>query len=168
MKRIRCPKCEAPILFDDEKYQAGRTLVFQCPECNKQFKLRVNLSHSASEEEEEPIYARLTIIDNIFHLQQTLPLRKGVNVIGRHVKGTSINCPITTNDPSVDTKHCQIEVKQNKQGVWQFILKDCQSNTGTFVSNHILGLHETLHLDNDDVITIGATTMLFEKDEAIR
>lgn len=164
MKRIRCPKCEAPILFDDEKYQAGCTLVFECPECSKQFKLRVN-TPQAEEPEESPVYGRFTVIDNIFHLQQTLLLRKGLNIIGRHVKGTSINCPITTNDPSIDTKHCQVEVKQNKHGEWLFILKDCQSNTGTFVRNNVLGLNETLHLDNDEVVTIGATTMLFEKDE---
>lgn len=163
MKRIRCPKCEAPILFDDEKYQTGRTLVFECPECNKQFKLRVNAPKP--EEEEKTVYGKLIVIDNIFHLQQTLPLHKGINTIGRHVKGTAINCPITTNDPSIDTKHCQIEVKQNKHGKWLFILKDCQSNTGTFVRNHILGLNETLHIDTDDVITIGATTILFERNE---
>ena len=37
MKRVRCPKCENYITFDETKYTEGQSLVFQCPECNKQF-----------------------------------------------------------------------------------------------------------------------------------
>ena len=41
MKRIRCPKCDESILFDETKYEPGRVLVFECPECHKQFKIRI-------------------------------------------------------------------------------------------------------------------------------
>lgn len=41
MKRIRCPKCNNYIVFDETKYQGGKTLVFQCTECGKQFGIKL-------------------------------------------------------------------------------------------------------------------------------
>ena len=41
MKRVRCPKCDNFITFDETKYRAGQSLVFVCPQCNKQFGIRM-------------------------------------------------------------------------------------------------------------------------------
>ena len=41
MKKIRCPKCDESIMFDETQYEPGRILVFECPACHKQFKLRL-------------------------------------------------------------------------------------------------------------------------------
>ena len=35
MKRVRCPKCEQYITFDETQYTAGQSLVFKCPDCGK-------------------------------------------------------------------------------------------------------------------------------------
>ena len=35
MKRVRCPKCDNFITFDEKKYTEGQSLVFQCPDCGK-------------------------------------------------------------------------------------------------------------------------------------
>ena len=32
MKRVRCPKCDQFIIFDETKYEAGQSLVFECPD----------------------------------------------------------------------------------------------------------------------------------------
>ena len=53
MKRIRCPKCDEAILFDETQYEPGRSLVFECPECHKQFKLRIPMPKPVEEEVEE-------------------------------------------------------------------------------------------------------------------
>ena len=68
MKKIRCPKCDEPILFDDSLYTPGRTLVFECPSCRKQFKIRVGGKMLASpgtdtfgtDPEPEPLSRRST------------------------------------------------------------------------------------------------------------
>ena len=44
MKRVRCPKCDNYITFDENKYEAGQSLVFVCPNCNKQFGIRMGVS----------------------------------------------------------------------------------------------------------------------------
>ena len=86
MKKIRCPKCDEPIVFDDSLYTPGRTLVFECPSCRKQFKIRVGgkaltSQYSSSfgtdpEQEEKPAVGYLVVLENAFHLRQIVPLRR--------------------------------------------------------------------------------------------
>lgn len=175
MKRVRCPKCDSYITFDETKYQTGQQLVFQCPECSKQFGIRmgtVNVRDTRKnevldEEANKDQCGSIVVIENVFHYKQVLPLRMGDNVIGRYVKGTNINTPIETVDPSVDTKHCIIRVQRNKRGDLQYILRDAPSNTGTFYMNDILRDNEHVSLSDGDIITIGATTLILRtaKDE---
>lgn len=33
MKRVRCPKCDNYIQFDETKYEEGQSLVFVCDNC---------------------------------------------------------------------------------------------------------------------------------------
>lgn len=168
MKRIRCPKCDEAILFDETIYEAGRILVFECPECHKRFRLRIPAQKAAGADDadetdeaaELPVYGYLTVIENAFHFKQKLPLREGDNVVGRAVKGSDINAPIRTVDPSVDTTHCIVTVKPQPGGTARFLVKDAPSNTGTFVENRLLGLREQARIDDGDIITIGATTMI--------
>ena len=95
MKRLHCPKCDEPILFDDSLYQPGRTLVFECPSCRKQFKIRVgkgvkpsaegSLQNEGEEREEKEPVGYLVVIENAFHLRQEVPLYEGENRVGKHV-----------------------------------------------------------------------------------
>ena len=55
MKRVRCPKCDNFITFDETKYEAGQSLVFVCPNCNKQFGIRMGFSKLRETRTEEPI-----------------------------------------------------------------------------------------------------------------
>ena len=169
MKRIRCPKCDESIIFDENLYEAGRVLVFECPSCHKQFKIRIAVPKAnEEEEEEEPVYGKMIVIENAFHFKQEIPLHLGDNVIGRFVKGTKANAPIKTVDPSIDTTHCVIHVKL-KNGAPVFILRDGPSGTGTFYMNNILGVKEQVTIEEGAIVTIGATTMILrthdEEDE---
>lgn len=167
MKRIRCPKCEESILFDDKLYEPGRTLVFECPSCKKQFKLRIPAARPVpSETAEQAPAGTLVVIENAFHFKQEIPLYPGDNVIGRSVPGTKINAPITTVDPSVDTRHCIVHVGTAKNGSPVFTLRDAPSSTGTFLMNQLLGTKEKARISDGSVITIGATTMILRCAEA--
>lgn len=175
MKRIRCPKCDEPITFDDSLYTPGRILVFECPDCRKQFKIRVNVKTpvptSASsfedgdtdtEAEKTPL-GYLVVIENAFHLRQEVPLYEGENSIGRHVRGTNANAAFKTVDPSVDTTHCHITVSTNKQGKPKFVLRDGPSGTGTFLMNEILRNRDRVTIEDGAIITIGATTLILRE-----
>ena len=183
MKRIKCPKCDSYTTFDETKYSEGQTLVFECGECHKQFGIRLGTTrlHATRKDErrqdsstrhapttalfdEHTIGAQdcghLLVIENVFHFKQTLPLQMGDNVIGRYVRGTDINTPIETVDPSVDTTHCVINVRRDRMGRFIYTLRDAPSGTGTFVGNTILRDNDRLRISDGTIITIGATTMI--------
>lgn len=168
MKRVRCPKCDNYITFDETKYKEGQSLVFECEVCKKQFGIRIGQSKLRATQKEEVFdenenaeaYGSIVVVENVFHYKQILPLKPGDNVIGRYVKGTSISTPIETNDPSVDTKHCIINVKKDKKGKLVYTLRDAPSNTGTFYMNDILTDYDRVRLEDGAIITIGATTLI--------
>ena len=165
MKRIRCPKCDEAILFDETQYEPGRILVFECPGCSKKFRLRIPqpASEQPAEEAGPVVYGHLVVLENAFHFKQEIPLYEGENVVGRLVKGTKANAAIKTVDPSVDTTHCMVTVKPLPGGKAKFTLRDAPSNTGTFLHNELLGVKERVIISDGDIITIGATTMILRE-----
>ena len=178
MKRVRCPKCDHFIPFDETKYEAGQSLVFQCPECGKQFGIRMGVSKlRATQREEnesnraqfdsEPTgqYGSIIVIENVFHYKQTIPLVMGDNTIGRYQKGNPINTPIETVDPSVDLNHCILNVSRDKQGQLKYTLRDGNSNTGTFVDNVEIPPRERRIIEDGTLFTIGATSIILRGAE---
>ncbi len=161
MKRIACPKCGAYVTFDEKAYPANRVLVFTCPACNKQFKVRCKANEQDKEAEEPETFGILTVVANTFHETQEIKLHLGENVIGRYVKGTNANAAIITSDPSIDTTHCIVTVKFNKKGKIQHVLRDAPSNTGTFYQDEILRDCDRVNMEDGAIITIGATSMIF-------
>ena len=148
MKRVRCPKCENYITFDETKYTEGQSLVFQCPECNKQFGIRIGVSklkNTQKEENrqmadsnastEETPCGSIVVIENVFHYKV---------------------------DPSVDLNHCTINVSRNKQGRLKYILRDNNSNTGTFVENVEIPPRERRVIESGTLFTIGATSIILK------
>lgn len=170
MKRVRCPKCNNFITFDETKYKEGQRLVFQCGECGKTFGIKMGVSKlRAPQKEEKPEEVAenrgcgcIVVIENVFHYKQVIPLGMGDNVIGRYMKGSGINCPIETNDPSIDMNHCVINVSKDKHGRLKYVLRDGPSYTGTFVGNEILGDRERRVLEDGELFTIGATSIILQ------
>lgn len=160
MKRIACPKCGAYVTFDEKAYPVNRVLVFTCPACNKQFKVRCKTPEQENEETLET-FGTLNVVANTFHESQEIKLHLGDNVIGRYVKGTNANAPIITSDPSIDTTHCIVTVKTDKRGNIRHILRDAPSNTGTFYQDEILRDCDRINMEDGAIITIGATSMIF-------
>lgn len=175
MKRVRCPKCDNYITFDETKYQSGQSLVFECQECGKQFGIRIGVSKlRATQKDDNPEenankngYGSIIVIENVFHYKQVIPLQFGENIIGRYMKGSGVNTPIETNDPSIDITHCVITVKKDKHGKLQYILRDGPSYTGTFVDNEILGDRERRVLEDGALFTIGATSVILRTADSV-
>ncbi len=173
MKRVRCPKCDNFIIFDETKYTEGQSLVFQCPECGKQFGIRIGVSklrerqrdEHPDEQANENGYGSIVVIENVFHYKQVIPLQWGDNVIGRYQKGNPINTPFETVDPSVDLNHCTINVGRDKRGHLRYTLSDNNSNTGTFVADVELNPREKRIIDDGTLFTLGATSIILRAAE---
>lgn len=168
MKRVRCPKCDNYIIFDEKKYEDGQQLVFQCDECGKQFAIRMGVSKlhktqrdsNPEEDVQQTDCGTLHVIENVFHFKQVLPLQMGDNIIGKYAKGNEIHCPIESSDPSMDLHHCILNVSRDKRGNLRHILRDGPSFTGTFVDNNILGDRERRIIGHGTLFTIGATSVI--------
>ena len=174
MKRVRCPKCENYITFDETRYADGQSLVFQCPDCGKQFAIHMGVSklrdrqkdEHPDEQANEEGCGSLVVIENMFHYKQVLPLRMGDNVIGRYQKGNPINTAFETVDPSVDLNHCTVTVSRDKRGQLRYTLKDNNSNTGTFVDNIELTPRERRIIADGTLSTIGATSIMLRASDS--
>ncbi len=168
MKRVRCPKCDHYIIFDETKYTEGQSLVFQCEECGKQFGIRIGVAKlKATQKEDNPDEqaneggcGSIVVIENVFHFKQVIPLQMGDNVIGRYQKGNPINTAFETVDPSVDLNHCTINVSRNKRGELCYTLADNNSKTGTFVDNVEIKGKERRVIADGTLFTIGATSII--------
>lgn len=168
MKRIRCPKCENYLTFDETKYGEGQSLVFVCDHCKKQFSIRLGKTKMKATRKEEKLdenefkqeLGSITVIENVFGFKQVLPLSEGDNVVGRRQAGAPIEVPIETSDMSMDRRHCIINVKRNKQGAIVYTLRDAPSLTGTFLNNEILGDKDRVRIEDGAIVTIGATTFI--------
>lgn len=174
MKRVRCPKCDNYITFDETKYTAGQSLVFQCPECGKQFGIRIGVSklrdtqkveNNIQTPDEESHVGYITVIENVFHYKQVIPLQMGDNVIGRYQKGNPVNTPFETVDPSVDLNHCTLNVSRDKKGRLRYTLRDNNSNTGTFVDNVEIPPRERRIIEDGTLFTLGATSIILKTGE---
>lgn len=173
MKRIRCPKCENYLQFDETKYSEGQSLVFVCEHCGKQFSIRLGKTKMRAPQKEEKVdeeefkdsFGSITVIENVFGFKQVLPLQEGNNVIGRRCVGTDINTPIESSDMSMDRRHCIINVKRNKQGKLIYTLSDGPSLTGTFLNNEILNDKDRIRIEDGAIVTIGATTFILRAAE---
>ena len=173
MKRILCPKCDNYITFDETKYSEGQSLVFICEHCKKQFSIRIGKSKLRATRKEEVLdeqensrdFCSVVVVENVFGFKQVLPLKEGDNVIGRRNKGTEVDVSIETADPSMDRRHCVINVRRNKQGQLIYTLRDNQSVTGTFLMNEILGDKDRVRIEEGAIITLGATTLILRVAE---
>lgn len=170
MKRVKCPKCDEFITFDETRYKDGQSLIFVCPQCRKQFGIRIGISKLRNTTKEENLdedttnseYGSIIVIENVFHYKQIIPLKFGDNTIGRYMKGSRTNTPIETNDPSIDINHCTINVSKDKKGKIKYTLSDGPSYTGTFVDNEILGDREKRIIYDGTLFTIGATSIILK------
>jgi DNA-directed RNA polymerase subunit M/transcription elongation factor TFIIS len=173
MKRVRCPKCDNYITFDETKYEAGQSLVFKCDQCGREFGIRIGVSklrntqknENPDEQENAEGCGSIVVIENVFHYKQVLPLRMGNNVIGRYQKGNPINTAFETVDPSVDLNHCTINVSRDKRGQLRYTLMDNNSNTGTFVGDVELQPRERRIIENGTLFTLGATSIILRTAE---
>ncbi|GAD05456.1 FHA domain protein [Porphyromonas crevioricanis JCM 15906] len=171
MKRIRCPYCDQLIVLSNERIkvalsQEGR-LSLVCSGCKKQIKARIRpVSAEKLPESSEPegllAPAAIFVVENAFAYKQTLKFGPGVHSIGRKNKDTQIDLPIQTSDPSMDRHHCLLKVQVDSDGNWSYAIKDDESRVGTFIAGRCLSDREWFCLNETTVITLGATSLIFE------
>ena len=101
---------------------------------------------------------------DVFGYKQLFPLYVGVNAIGRRNKDTATDIPIITSDPSMDRHHAIIKVTEGRTGKLRFAVADDDSRVGTFLAGELLAPKEWRYLQPGDVLTLGATSIIFSDE----
>lgn len=112
-------------------------------------------------DEGQPL-AYLQVVENVFGYSAQFPLYEGLNRIGRYNdRHTEIEVAIRTADPSLDRNQSLLTIEKDAEGKIVAILMDDDSMTGTFVNARELDPGEKRQLSDGDVITLGATSLIF-------
>ncbi len=167
MKRVFCPKCDEMILLSDEKIReallnADGRLDVICDTCGHQLRMRLNTRRRNTNGEDatgEPV-AQLKVVENAFGFVQEFTLYEGTVGIGRRNRDSGVDLAIITSDPSMDRHHCLIKAERKKSGEVMLWLADDKSRVGTFLSGRLLADGEWALLQEGDVITLGATSLI--------
>lgn len=166
MKKIFCPKCDNEISISKEKANealrnSSGKLSLLCTDCGKQLNIKIKSKVIQSVGDRCDAVCSLDVLENVFGYRQTHFLYVGDNHIGRRNKDTATDVAIVSSDPSMDRHHCIITCKCKKDGTLSVYLQDDDSMTGTFLRGQELSPSDRLLLTDGDVITIGATTIIF-------
>ena len=174
MKKIFCPKCDTAIPLSREHLskliaQGEERISLVCPQCAHQLNLRLRLPQGQTKAAKQsrpdrPSVGHLVVLENVFGYKQLFPLFLGDNHIGRRNRDTQTDIPVITADPSMDRHHACIRVTEGKTGRLRYALSDDDSRVGTFVGGRILESREWCYLEPGDVITLGATSIIFSDE----
>ena len=174
MKKIFCPKCDTAIPLSREYLskliaQGEERISLVCPQCAHQLNLRLRLPQGQTKvakqsRPDRPSVGHLVVLENVFGYKQLFPLFLGDNHIGRRNRDTQTDIPVITADPSMDRHHACIRVTEGKTGRLRYALSDDDSRVGTFVGGRILEPREWCYLESGDVITLGATSIIFSDE----
>ena len=74
----------------------------------------------AIEQANKDNFGSIVVVENVFAFKQVIPLKEGDNLIGRRHPGMNVDVPIETSDPSMDRRHCYINVSRNKKGKFSY------------------------------------------------
>ena len=172
MIRIKCPKCDNYIFFDETKHTLGQDLFFKCNCCKSEFGIIIGQSKLNEIYEEKTIdnhqfnsfYGAVVMIENKFTNKQIIQLQLGEYYYGCYLKGNDTNSPIIISDSSIYTLHCIINVNFKKNGkllyTILYTIRDATNYTGTICMNTVIENNERRIIDNRTIINHGATTMV--------
>lgn len=164
MKKIRCPRCDNYILFDETKYVNEQIIYLQCASCGRKYGIRIKAENGpdepGSEGQTDRGLGEITVLENESCYKQTFFLSAGENIIGRRSKGNAIQIPIDSDDITLARNHCVIQVKKSKQGKRLYTLRDFPSRYGTYLNGTALAKNEQASLLGNDTIVLGSTTLI--------
>lgn len=181
--KIICKGCNTPIPLRVELLQkyAGKLVSIKCPSCGNIVKFKARAAnpdikiHDPSAEDtvigsntpkavNTNIIGMLKIVSNEYATSQTFSIPSGKSIIGRlsqAVNAAKPNIGVITNDTYMSKLHCMIEMEEQKDGNYKYILSNYQGKNGTFLGDTKLNASDAFYLNDGDSFKIGRTTILF-------
>lgn len=94
MRKIRCPKCDQFIRFEESRIEPGASLILHCDSCGKSFSVRFK-SKEEKKEEVDYTYGCIIVVENVFCEKQIIPLQLGENMLAAVAQALSFPALLT-------------------------------------------------------------------------
>lgn len=178
MHEIHCPFCQKINSFSNFKEnRPGKGMSLSCKGCFKVFyvfeneaDLPIDTTKRAASvlcqkrvAEDEPHFV---VLEDEFSMRQVfaIPQDAGEYIVGRKNEGSDADIQLYTSDPSVDRYHFTL-VKKGTGMTSSFYVKDNRSRTGTYVNNKEISPNECRRINDGDVLSVGATSIIISIPE---
>lgn len=188
-KRIKCPKCNAVLDVTNSKNDTVKLIV--CPSCKSQLQVRFEVQQEPQEPLtahtflEKPSKAaddgstqlagglsgntlltapsaKASISARLEFGGISYTLEEGQNIVGRKGVTSKATVQIDATDRYMSRQHCIITVKTLPDGTKKALLSNYQNKNQTLVDGQPIETGDSIHLTNDNSITMGHTTIIFK------
>jgi predicted Zn finger-like uncharacterized protein len=165
-----CQSCNTKFKIGEEKVPSNRVLKFKCPSCGSNNALNLNPSVESDKtvivrqkKQLNTVGAKLMVYDQNETLIKRVILKMGKNIFGRLDNTEESIQGLNDNEKAMSRTHFQIDVKKNAGNqTYEYIIHDLKSTNGLIVNGSILDQLAKIYLNDNDVITIGNTHILFQ------
>lgn len=157
-KDVVCPHCNQQTRIEAAE-TAGMKIV-KCQICKGPIEIEFLKPTFGVDKVKFPYRGKLQISKSIF-FKKDIPLRVGVNVIGRTDKQTPSD--IQLDDQYVSRRSVEIEVEVGEKGGFFFRFRVVKSTNPVLVNSHRIEPGSEILLNYGDIITLGRTKLRFDK-----
>jgi predicted Zn finger-like uncharacterized protein len=161
---VVCPSCQARLRVNEKALNVQSPLI-TCVRCNAPIKISLPAEppKSAGVPDDstiifEPAEVGWIIVHDEFTKSQTIPLKSGVQVVGRYSETKPCEVMIHSEDRYMSRRHLVIEVARSREGFYKYWVSDHPDCTNpTFVDTNPLKRGTTLELVDGAIMQLGKT-----------
>ncbi len=165
---ITCPSCNARLRFNEKALSIGHPFI-KCVRCQTSIPVQLPAIESAPDAAEDhtlvyqPTEVGWIIVHDEYTEAQTLPLRLGLQTIGRASASKPCEVMIKTQDRYMSRHHLVIEVVKTKEGIYKYWLSEHADCTNpTFVNTYPLKRGTTLEILDGATLQLGKTKVVLK------
>ncbi|WAC10145.1 FHA domain-containing protein [Dyadobacter pollutisoli] len=158
---VVCPSCQARLRVNEKALSPQNPLI-SCVRCHAPIKIDLPVAARTASEEStfvfEPAEVGWIVVHDEFTESQTLPLKPGVQVIGRFSVSKPCEVMIRSEDRFMSRHHLVVEAVKSKEGSYKYWVSDHPDCTNpTFIDTYPLKRGTTLELVDGVVMQLGKT-----------
>lgn len=158
---VVCPSCQARLRVN-EKALSLHNPVIACVRCQSPIRIDLPAAERPASEEAtlifEPAEVGWVIVHDEYTESQTLPLKPGLQIVGRFSESKPCEVMIHSQDRYMSRRHLVIEVVKSREGVYKYWVSEHPDCTNpTFIDTYPLKRGTTVELVDGVIMQLGKT-----------
>jgi predicted Zn finger-like uncharacterized protein len=155
---VVCKACKAEFPVNLSNVPISKDVGFKCSKCGEINKITL----TSAEPVDPTILIKKSKITNEVAVSKVV-LKLGNNVFGRGDQNSENVICLTKSEKAMSRKHFEIEAKKSEHNeMVEYTITDLKSTNGIILNGNRLNPLSKVYLNDNDVITIGQTHILFQ------